>query len=379
MEKQISSKVFVFLGVGFGADRWQSRFAKHEIPGLNEHLPYGYFHAAGDGWEIEYSQDRDESAAIRFVRRALGRVLGFDLVHAWRNREQLQSADFVWTHTEREHLAVLFLYWFLRVGTRPLLVAQCVWLFDQWSSFSCITRWFYRQLLNRADVITTQSPDDLAVAKDLFPAVATKLILSGATVSSVVPPRKRPIHRPIRLASLGMDMHRDWETLVQAFAGSKPACEVRIASSKVNPVLLRNLPHFSIVRTSTQRATEALYEWADIVVVPLKSNLHVSGITVVFEAIVSGVPVVCTDVGGMRAYFSDCELRYVPLQSPAEMRRAVESLADNDHERFQLVANAHAKLHSSDLTKQGYARRHRQLSESLQRKELLPVKNRMVG
>jgi glycosyltransferase involved in cell wall biosynthesis len=378
-EKQSNKKVFVFLGYGFGADSWQQRFVKHQIPGLNERLPYGYYHAAGDGWVIEYSQDRKESPVTRLLRRTVGRVLGFDLIHALRNRKQLQSADVVWTHTEREHLAVLFLNRLQRVKDPPKLIAQCVWLFDRWSSFSSTRRWCYRQLLKRADVITTQSPDDQAAARRLFPTVATELILSGAAVDGLTPPQRGPAHRPIRLAALGNDMHRDWETLVCAFGGAGPSCEVRIASSKINRELLRNLPNFSIVRASSEHEIKKLYEWADIVVVPLKFNLHVSGITVVFEAIVSGVPVVCTDVGGMRAYFSDSEIRYVPLGSQSEMRRAVEMLADNDDERFQLAVRSQARLFSSHLTKQGYAHRHLRLSESLLCNQRLSARKRVVG
>lgn len=30
--------------------------------------------------------------------------LGFDLVHAWRDRRALNDADAIWAHTEREHI-----------------------------------------------------------------------------------------------------------------------------------------------------------------------------------------------------------------------------------------------------------------------------------
>src|SRR5712671_1806308 len=81
IEKQRNKKVFVFLGYGFGADSWQKRFARHEIPGLNEKLPYGYYHAAGDGWEVEYSQDRNEGLATRLLEQVHRAVLqrGLDL------------------------------------------------------------------------------------------------------------------------------------------------------------------------------------------------------------------------------------------------------------------------------------------------------------
>jgi glycosyltransferase involved in cell wall biosynthesis len=362
---QIAVKVFVFLGYGFGADSWKKRFAKHQIPGLNERLPYGYFHAGGDGWDIQYSQDRDEGLFARFMRRTLGHCLGFDLVHAWSNRAQLRTAEVVWTHTEREHLAALLLYRLLRVKKPPKLIAQCIWLFDQWPCFSLPRRWFYRKLLRGADIITTQSPEDLAAVRRLLPSATTELVLSGAAVESLIPARKCFVHRPIRLAALGNDIHRDWQTLVHAFQNDPVKYDIRIASTKIDRDLLKGLAQFSIVRASTENEIKMLYEWADIVVVPLKLNLHASGITVIFEAVASGVPVVCTDVGGLRAYFSDQDISYVMLKSPHDMRRVVDLLAENDDLRFERASNAQRRLFVVGLTKQGYAQRHRRLSESL--------------
>jgi glycosyltransferase involved in cell wall biosynthesis len=364
-EKLNSIKVFVFLGYGFGADSWRERFTKREIPGLNEQLPYGYYHAAGNGWNIEYSQDRKENRFVKLARRILVRFLGFDLVHAWRNRKKLEAADFVWTHTEREHLAVLLVFWISKPKHLPKVIAQCVWLFDRWSAFSTLRRRFYSHLLKGADIITTQSPEDLAAAKRLFPDSRCKLVLSGAAVEDLVVPRRAAIHRPVRLAALGNDMHRDWETLVQAFGKAEEAFQVKIVSTKFNSKIVDGCPSVSVVKATTEQEIKEIYAWADIVIVPLKFNLHASGITVVFEAIVSGRPVICTDTGGMRAYFADDEVRYVSLGSPAKLREAVRCLASDDDLRFQLVANSQRKLVASALTKQGYAQRHRQLSESL--------------
>src|ERR1700757_4215909 len=99
--------VFVLLGHDFGANSWQRKHALGLIPGLNDRLAYGYYRAAGRGWSIEYSQDKDESRFGRVGRLALRKLLGFDLIHVWRNRRALWTADIVWTHTELEHLGVL--------------------------------------------------------------------------------------------------------------------------------------------------------------------------------------------------------------------------------------------------------------------------------
>ena len=100
-------RVFVFLGHGFGARQWTERWSNGEIPGLNERLPYGYHHAAGKDCIVEYSEDANENRLTELARRGMRRLLGCDLVHAWRNRKALFAADVVWTHTELEHLAVL--------------------------------------------------------------------------------------------------------------------------------------------------------------------------------------------------------------------------------------------------------------------------------
>jgi glycosyltransferase involved in cell wall biosynthesis len=97
----------------------------------------------------------------------------------------------------------------------------------------------------------------------------------------------------------------------------------------------------------------------------LKPNLHASGITVVFEATVSAVPLICTDTGGLRAYFSDAEVGYVPPGAPLTMRAVAEELSKDDERRFSMIVKAQNRLISAELTAQGFAMRNRRLSEEL--------------
>ncbi|HEX4210215.1 MAG TPA: glycosyltransferase family 4 protein [Candidatus Binataceae bacterium] len=332
---------------------------------MNTYLPYGYHYAQGDGWSIVCSQDRQENIAVELIRRALGFILGFDLVHAWRNRDALRSADVVWTHTEREHLAAALLLSLSR-HRPPKLLAQCIWLFDNWGGLSTPKRALYRYLLSYADIITTQSPEDLNLARTLFPAQPAACILSGGAVKWMRPPRKAPVHRPVRLAALGNDMHRDWHTLLRAFGG-RSEYELVIASRKLARRHLRNAPNVRLASAETEADVHQLYQWADIVVVPLKHNRHVSGITVIFEGIISGLPVVSTDTGGLRAYFSDDEIAYVPLNAPEAMRGMVDLLCADHARRLMMTANAQRRMLTGELTKQGYAKRHRNLTEDLLR------------
>ena len=354
-------RVFVLLGYGFGADRWRQQHARGEIPGLNEHLPYGYYHAAGDGWSIRYSQDADEGRIGRFLRRGLGRVLGFDLIHAWRNRKGMFGADVVWTHTEREHLAAILLRHLVRRGRGPRIVAECMWLPDRWAGFLPAKRALYRWLLGQADAITCQSEEGVSWLRALLPGATVECNPCGAVTELMRPPSRRPVHSPLRLAALGGDMHRDWWTLFTAFAGF-PEFELRVASGKAKKQLCDRTTNVTVAEAKTEAEVRELYEWADLVVVALRPNLHVSGRTVIFEAIVLGVPVVSTDVGGLRAYFSDDELCYVPAGDPDALRAAARKLAADGRRRFAMAAEAQRSVLRAGLTTQGYADRFRSLS-----------------
>jgi glycosyltransferase involved in cell wall biosynthesis len=357
--------VFVLLGYDFGANSWARRYAEGIIPGLNDCLAYGYHRAAGDGWSVEYSQDRDEGQLVRLGRVALRKLLGFDLIHVCRNRRGLFEADVVWTHTELENLGALALFRLLgRRRRRPKLVANCVWLFDRWPRLSRAKRFLYRALLQEASVVTTFSPENLKMARRLLPSVRCECVLWGTSSEEMTAPRTSVGSRPIRIASLGNDMHRDWPTLLAAF-GNLDRCEVRIGSSRIDRTLLKGVRNVTAISARTADEVRALYAWADLVVVPLKPNLHASGITVIFESVISGVPAICTDTGGLRAYFSESEVAYVPHSAPIAMRVAADQLATDDDWRLNMEASAQRRLIAAELTAHGFAMRNRRLSEEL--------------
>lgn len=357
-------RVFVHLVHGFGAKRWSEAWARGELPGILDRLPYGYYHAADDHYDVQYSEDGYESRATRFVRLALRRALGFDLLHAWRNRVGLCGADIVWTHTELEHLAVLCLWRLTSPAPRPRLIAQSVWLYDRWNSFSAPKRWLYKALLAQADILTVLSPDNLIKARELFPDTPVEFVRFGIDSGSIVPAVRRIRHRPFRVLSLGRDMHRDWNTLIEAIRPCDD-CHLRIASTQNAPRFGSTSGNIELVRPTTSREVFDLYAWADIVALPLRANLHASGITVLAEAALSGVPVIASDTGGLRSYFSNREVRYVPVGDSLAMRKAIRDLADDDNLRFQLARAAQERILSDDLSSKAYARRHRDISARL--------------
>lgn len=365
-------RVFVHLARGFAADQWAAKWDRGEIVGLNDRIPYGYGWAEEHGCTIEYSKDAPENPIVRHLRLGLRALLGFDFVHAWRNRQGIRNAEIVWTHTESQHLAVLLLLRGRKGSNRPKVLAQSVWLFDVWPRLSAMKRWLFARLLADADMLTVLSPENLKVARALFPRRRSRMILYGVRADRMIQRPERSAHRPLRLLSLGSDRHRDWSTLVSAVE-DWPECELRIAAPRLSRALI-GAANVTLVHPRNNDQLSALYDWADIVALALKPNLHASGITVVEEATVLGVPVVCSDVGGLAAYFSGCEICYVPPGQPAALRDAIAALADDAARRRELVERAQRRMIEAGLTSRDFARRHAELSHELVREVSAPAR-----
>ncbi|HEY1794627.1 MAG TPA: family 16 glycosylhydrolase [Stellaceae bacterium] len=358
-------QVFVHLARGFGADHWREKWGRGEIVGLNERLPYGYFWAEQEGCAVEYSQDAPESPLARLFRLGVRWLLGFDLIHAWRNRRGIGNAEIVWTHTESQHLAVLLLLWGRKPPRRPKVIAQSVWLFDAWPRLWAPRRRLFAWLMAGADALTVLSPDNLRQARALFPHQRSLMVPYGIAADGMIRRPPRRAHRPLRILSLGNDRHRDWATLAAAVAAS-PDWELRIAAGRVPPELLR-AANVTVVHPKTQDELATLYDWADLVALALRPNLHASGVTVVEEATVFGVPVVCTDTGGLTAYFAEPEIRYVPGDDPERLHEAIAALSGDDAERHRMVGRAQRRMIEAGLTSRDFARRHAELSYELVR------------
>jgi glycosyltransferase involved in cell wall biosynthesis len=354
----LTPRVFVFLAHGFGAS-----WARGELPGINEAMPYGYHHGREEGCIINYSEDTPEGSFRRLMRLGLRRWLGFDMIHAWRNRNRLRNANVIWAHTELESLAALALLRLQRGASRPRMIAQSIWLYGRWPELGLLKHWLYRRLLRHADVLTVQCEANQVAARRLFPDAHVQMVRFGTDIDKAVPVKPRPLHHPIRILSLGRDMHRDWATLIGA-VGHLPEFEVRIGAAKIDRRLAASGGNLKLVKPPSEQLAE-LYQWADLLVIALKPNIHISGITVLTEATLFGVPVVCTDTGGLREYFDDKCVRYVPVGDAEAMRRAINELVANDSLRFELARNAQAHLIESDLSTRDRAKRLASLSRSL--------------
>jgi glycosyltransferase involved in cell wall biosynthesis len=357
--------VFVHLSYGLDAEKWREKYEAGLVP---DEVPYGYHHAENRSYLIRFSSDKPENKVMNICRRAVSRILGFDVIHAWRNRKGIFNCDVIWTHTEREHLAVALLMMMLPRRKRPRLIAQSIWLFDDWKNIPVFKRLFYLALMKKADVLTVLSTSNLRVARKLLPKARVELVKFGISLDSFPISRSRNItsrpHKPCRVLSLGNDRDRDWNTLVTAFKNND-AFRVKIASSGVAQSLLKGVNNIEVVRPRSLHEIRNLYRWADVVVVPLRRNLHASGITVILEATTLGIPVVCTNVGGLRTYFPATEVNYVPPNQPDKLFDKVIEVIDNYGVMTERVHRAQQRIIKDRLTTEGFADRHCAITQDI--------------
>ena len=357
-------KVFVHLAHGFGAQSWARRWKDGKILGVNEPLPYGYYRADTMGCAVRHSEDRHEAALGKLFRLGIRAILGFDLIHAWRNFDGIRSADVVWTHTELQFLSILLLLQSTPRARRPKLIAQSVWVFDQWHGFSALKQRLLSRLIMQADVLAAHSPENLAVAKRLFPEVRSELVLFGIAADTKITPALRSVKKPLSIISLGNDTHRDWNLLIDAISGQQD-WTLKIASQKIKLSSIGNAANVEVVRLKANDELFALYQWADVLVLAIKPNLHASGITVIQEAALQGIPVICSNTGGLRAYFSDTEVYFVPPQDATALRNAIHYLADHPDVRLTLAQKAQARMGPNGLSSEAFVRRHVDIARDL--------------
>jgi glycosyltransferase involved in cell wall biosynthesis len=292
-----------------------------------EPAPYGFNLAETPCIRMSYSEDDlPVATSHRLVYR-----FHCDPLHALANAGRMRRADAIWTMLEGEWIAVALLQ---RLGLAPRVpvIANTVWMFEYWRTWSHLRRRLFRWLMADNFIFTVHAQTSLEIARAAIPERHFQISLFGISTTAfpITPPRlERDPGRPIRIYAIGNDRTRDWKTLMEAF-GNDPRFQVRLVSSwagkVIAPSAYANLEQPADITISALRAN---YAWADIVVVPMRSNVF-SGITVALEGAALGKPVVSSRTGGVPTYFDEDEVVYAPpgdadalrdaaLKAPAEL------------------------------------------------------------
>lgn len=323
--------------------------------------PYGFDAAEHmPGVEITYSDGRSSSSRLSYWTWSR---FGIDLPHALINLISMRRADVIWTVLDWEWLAASFLQ---RVGLlqKKPIIGNSVFIAGSFNSERRSRKALWPFLMTSHVYLTMHSRRAIKALSEVLKGINFHLIEFGISTRAFpisIPSVSIYEKRPIRVYSIGDDPGRDWTCMLEAF-GNDARFEVKITCRWLAAVLSEKYTNLSIPRDVTVDDQRAFYEWADIVIMPMKENLY-SGISVMCEATAMGKPIVASRTGGADTYFNETEVIYVPVGDPGAMREAV---LDATHE--QLLAYAHAaqaRFLQDDYSSAGMVKRYVAVSKEL--------------
>ncbi|KJL40818.1 glycosyltransferase [Microbacterium trichothecenolyticum] len=225
------------------------------------------------------------------------------------------------------------------------MIAQSVWLWDRWPSLGRFRRGLYRSLLQGPSLHTTLSRENAEIARaQLQPAPVALIPFGTQDISS-----PNPHSGGSGVVAPGNDRHRDWQTLMTAVSMPAPI-PTQILTRRLKQSDTQNAPSVNIQQSRSTAEMAAAYARAGVVVVPLHSNHHASGITVGLEAMSLSKPLVIADIGGVRDYFEGYAEFYAAGDA-SSLRTAVGRAAEG------VAADAPSKA-SRGLTADDYVHRH---------------------
>lgn len=348
------TSVLVFLAHGQDDAEWDERVRRGDA---NNPGPYGYAYAR-DRMDIAYASSRSEGRAVRLVRTGLKYVLGFDLLHAWDNRAAMRAADVIWTHTEKEHLALSTLKALGVVPRGKPAIAQSVWLWGWMPTAGPIRAAITSRLLRLNQVHTVLAADGARSGTEVL-GETVYLVPYGITPDEPAgPATARP--RP-RVIAPGNDKDRDWETFARAVELC-PDLDFVVLSRRPAALRLQSLPNVEVRQAANHSEMSREYAASDLVVVPVKDNPHASGATTVLQAVGIERPVVVTRIGGIDLYGGTTAF-YCEVGDPASLAGAMRTaLSDGGPEHCR---RGRQDLVARGLTEHDYALRHVLLTEDL--------------
>ena len=360
MREETKTRIHVQNFYGFDADRYRQNY----IDGINpDETPYGFHLAREEGFDISFSRDcpRDPNSPLIHI---IDRILGFDLLHAWFNRDRIRAANVIWVMSEDEAFATAFLF-SLRILPRRPIVANAIWLSTYWKDLRLHKRLLYRYLSRFLSIMTVHSKSALPIIHSAFPNLRSQLMFFGINTNlfKLTSPVLRNQCNPTRIFAPGFDRARDWGTLLAAF-GNDDRFQLTIICqrARVSDDQIKQYRNVVVMRNPTMAEFLECYREADLVAVPMKENKY-SGITVALEAVAMGKPVVSSRTGGVTSYFEEEDVFFVPVGDASAMREIVLS---SDHlSRHQRAESAQRRFIARDYSTRALIRRYSELTREL--------------
>jgi glycosyltransferase involved in cell wall biosynthesis len=311
---------------------WRTRHADGLVP---DALPYGLDRLVHYGLEVS---SKPVSSRPLQVVDSLARKLsgGFEFVEAFRSRVRREcDVTLCWEEHSGVPAALRS-----RLPGEPAVATGVIWLTEPDAPLSRRGRVVAAEGLRRASAIWALSPPQLDVLANTWRLDSKRLHLlhMGIDVCFWNDGGSEP--EPELVLSAGNDRHRDHAYLVDAMIQlhrRRPKTQLQLVThSPVDMPCAVGRRHPCL----THPEMRSLYRRASVVALALKPNLHLSGLSVLLEAMACARPVVMTDSPGLSEYLTDGEAGLiVPHGHPEAMARAVEDLLADPEGARSLGAN----------------------------------------
>lgn len=343
-------RAWVELHPSLDAASWRQMHARGAVP---DRLPYGLDRLAGYGLDVDVRADRRGTlgaAGYRMARRLGGS-------YAWAEALAVRTppeADVALSWDERRGAPRA-----MAEGRRRSVGTGVIWLTE--SRPGPADRAALRAL-RRCSLVWVLAAPQLDLLREQGIA-RSRLAHLPFGVDADFFDADAGVPTTDLVVSAGNDRHRDWGTLLDAFAlvrQVRPTARLELATRTHVPPAAGVTVHASLGHAALRR----LYSRAAVVAVSTHPNLHVSGMTVALEAKAMRRPVVMSRTAGVGTYVEhDVDGVLVPPGSPRAMAEAIIAVLSDEAVAAALGAAGRASV-EAHLSTEAQARRLAELVET---------------
>jgi glycosyltransferase involved in cell wall biosynthesis len=311
-------RLYLHYGHTLDPAEWERRYEQGLVP---DRLPYGLDRLGSAGLDVAVRKvpapEGPRALASRLFRGATGGFEAPELVH---DRESRRSSGLVVCWDERAGVAAS-----LRSALpgEPPTASGIIWLTDPEARAVTRNRAAARAL-TRAECLWVNAMPQLDVlARWGVPADRRHFVPMGVDADFW-----RTGAEPTRWLVIGggNDRHRNHPLLVEAMSRlRKRHASLRLELATHHEI---DVPAELGTRHAQldHRGMRDLYGRASVVVLAVRPNLHLSGLTTILESMASARPVVATEMPGMRDYIRHGETGLLVPEDPDAIAGAVEEL-----------------------------------------------------